>query len=83
MLVCFVPLAAYLFGVNNFIFVIGLIGSLAGGLEGIIIILLYWRAKRQGDRRPEYSLNLPDIFFWALIALFALGVIYEFMYLVR
>ncbi len=81
--VCFIPLAAYLFGVNNFIFVIGLIGAVAGGMEGIIIVLLYWRAKKKGDRQPEYSLKLHKRFFWALIALFALGIVYEFLYLVK
>ncbi|MDD5589681.1 MAG: aromatic amino acid transport family protein [Candidatus Portnoybacteria bacterium] len=78
-LACFVPLAGFIFGLNNFIAVIGFIGAIAGGLEGILLILIYLKAKRTG--RPAYSLRLPAFVPWLMMATFALGIIYHFIYL--
>ena len=80
-LACFVPLAVFLFGFKDFIVVIGLIGAVAGGFEGILTTLIYLRAKKMGDRQPEYGLKLKKIFVWAMVFLFALGIIYQFIYL--
>ncbi len=82
-LICFVPLAGYLIGINDFILVISLIGALAGGLEGIMTILIYRRAKKAGDRQPEYSLRIIKPIFYGLIGLFILGIIYQFIYLAK
>jgi len=80
-LVCFVPLFGYLLGINDFILVIGLIGAIAGGLEGIATILIYRRAKKMGERPPEYSLKIARPILYGLISLFILGIIYQFIYL--
>jgi len=82
-LACFVPLIVFLAGFNDFIVVIGLIGAVAGGFEGIMTTLIYIKAKRMGDRQPEYSLKLNKIFVFGMILLFALGIIYQFVYLVK
>lgn len=76
-LACFVPLVGYLLGLNDFIVVIGLIGALAGGLEGIMTILIYRKAKKTGDRQPEYSLKIAKPIILSLIFIFALGIVYE------
>jgi tyrosine-specific transport protein len=83
LLACFVPLIAFLLGFNDFIFVIGIIGACAGGLEGIVTILIYRRAKKLGDREPEYRLRLNKAFIYGLILLFGLGIVYQFVYLAR
>lgn len=75
-----VPFLLFLFGVRNFIEVISLAGSVAIGIEGIILILMYRAAKKEGSREPEYSLSLPA---WALngiIVLFALGAVYALLF---
>jgi tyrosine-specific transport protein len=82
-LACFVPLIVFLAGFNDFILVIGLIGAVAGGFEGIMTILIYIKAKKMGDRQPEYSLKLNKIFIWGFVLLFALGIIYQFVYLAK
>lgn len=82
-LVCFVPFLAYLAGINNFIVVISLVGAIAGGLEGLMIILICRQAKKAGNRQPEYSLPLSSFLAGALILLFALGIIYQFVYLLE
>lgn len=81
LLACFVPLAAYLVGFKDFIVVIGLIGAVAGGLEGITTILIYVKAKKMGDRQPEYSLKPAKVVLLGLALIFILGVVYQFVYL--
>lgn len=80
---CFIPLVGFLFGFKDFIVLIGLIGAVAGGLEGIITVLIYWRAKRQGDRSPEFSLKIGRPVLYGLIFLFILGIVYQFIYLAK
>jgi len=75
-LTVFLPFILFWFGVRNFIEVISLAGSVAIGIEGVILVFLYKAAKKSGNREPEYSLNLPS---WALngvAALFILGAAY-------
>ena len=46
-LACFIPLIAFLFGLKSFINVIGLTGVFAGGLEGVLIVLMLWKSKKK------------------------------------
>ncbi|MBI4709289.1 MAG: hypothetical protein HY764_03760 [Candidatus Portnoybacteria bacterium] len=82
-LVCFVPLLGYLFGINNFIVIIGLVGAIAGGMEGVATILIWRRSKRRGDREPEYNLKIFKPVFYLLILMFILGIIYQLIYLAK
>jgi tyrosine-specific transport protein len=77
-LACFVPLILFLFGFKNFINVIGTTGVLAGGVEGVLIVFLLWNAKKKGQRKPEYSLNLGKVLGIFMIAVFVLGIILNF-----
>ena len=40
-LACFVPLLAFLFGMRNFIDVVSIVGAVLGGINGILICLIY------------------------------------------
>lgn len=73
------PIAAYLIGFKNFIGLIAFTGAVLGGIDGIFTILVYLKAKKLGDRRPEFSLPKGKILAYAAIALFALGIIYQIM----
>lgn len=72
-----VPLFFLLTNLTTFIAVIGLTGALAGGLDGILIVLAYWKAKKLGERSPEYSLKSHKLLGWILIFLFSLGLLYQ------
>ena len=72
-----IPLIIFLAKLTSFIVVIGLAGVLAGGVDGILIVLAYWKAKKMGNRKPEYSLKTHKIIGWVLITMFALGIIYQ------
>ena len=80
-LALFVPFLAYLFGIKSFIFIIGLVGSLAAGVDGILTVLIYFKAKKIGDRQPEYRIKSGVFWGWLLILMFSLGFIYQFIYL--
>lgn len=74
-LTCVIPLAAYWLGIKSFILVIGFIGGVAAGLDGLITVAIYLRSKRQGDRRPEYSLSHAKFLSGFLILIFSLGLL--------
>ncbi|MEK7160735.1 MAG: aromatic amino acid transport family protein, partial [Patescibacteria group bacterium] len=76
-----VPLAAYLLGLKSFIVLIGFIGAVASGLDGILTVLIYLKAKKMGDRRPEFSLKRGAFWGWLIMLLFSLGIIYQFVFL--
>lgn len=74
-LTCAVPLVLVLLNVTTFVRVLALIGAVGGGIEGVMIILMHYKAKKFGDRKPEYS--LPSNFFISslLICMFIIGII--------
>jgi len=75
--VCLVPLLAFLFHLRDFIQVIGFLGGTLGGLEGVLLVLIYQRAKKNGLRKPEYALNLPSLVNKGIILILVLGIIYQ------
>lgn len=75
-LTVFLPFILFLFGVRNFIEVISLAGSVAIGIGGIILILVYKKVKLKGERTPEYSLVLPGWLLNGIMVLFAFGALY-------
>lgn len=77
LLACFVPFIIFLFGLRNFIGIIGFVGAIAGGLIGILIIGLHESAKKKKDVSPAYSISIPPFVQWGIIMLFSMGIIYE------
>ncbi len=71
---------AYLLHLRDFIAVIGFLGAALVGLEGILLVLIYQKAKKLGQRQPEYSLKLSPIFGYGLILILSLGIIYQIIY---
>lgn len=53
-----VPLLLFLLGMQEFISVIGVTGTVMGVAEGILILILFQRARTIGRRIPEYSVAL-------------------------
>lgn len=80
LLSCFPPLIFFLAGFVNFIKIIALVGAIMGGVDGIAVILIYLKAKRHGDRKPEYSLKIPKLAIYSLIGVFLLGILCSIIY---
>lgn len=80
LLIAVVPITFVLLGIRNFIAIIGFLGAVMGGFEGMTMILTYLKAKKQGDRIPEYALRIPHFIYYILFLVFALGIIYTLVY---
>ncbi|GAI25660.1 unnamed protein product, partial [marine sediment metagenome] len=70
---CGLPFILFLIGFRGFIETIGFVGTVIGAIEGVVIILIFKNIKKLGDRIPEYSLKIPPILLYFLIAVFILG----------
>lgn len=71
------PLIIVLLNLTNFIQIIGISGAFAGGIDGIIITLVLWKAKKNSERQPEYSLRFTKLIGAILLIIFTLGIIYQ------
>lgn len=79
-LTCFIPFLLFLFGVRNFIEVISLAGSVAIGIEGVLLMMMYKKAKKSGTREPEYSLNFHPWLLNIIVILFIIGAVYAVLF---
>ena len=73
-----IPLFLFIMGNNDFIQILGFVGAIAGGLEGILLILIYFRLKKRKkpDRKPEYSIKYYTIWAYLLFFMFVGGIVY-------
>ncbi len=81
---CLVPLVIFfmiiLLKVDNAFFkVLDITGALAGGILGVLVVLMFWKAKKVGERKPEYSLNRNKLLGFILIIMFLFGMVYEIL----
>lgn len=77
-----VPILLFIGGAQQFITVLAVSGAVLGATIGVIVALLYQRAKKVGERSPAYALRLPKVLVGGLICLLGLGGIYEIIYLI-
>jgi hypothetical protein len=73
------PLLLFASGLRNFIDVIGLIGAVAIGVQSVLLMLAYLRARRHPFRMPEFSISLWSGFVWLMMAVLLAGVIHELL----
>ncbi len=84
LLTMLVPLLLFLIGARNFIGTLEVVGALFGSLNAIIIILIYWRAKRRGDLPVRwYSLHHALLLSILILAVFAIGAVLTFGEIIR
>ncbi|MBX4211750.1 MAG: hypothetical protein KW806_03115 [Candidatus Yanofskybacteria bacterium] len=76
LLVVVPPFVLFMSGFRAFIDTIELVGAVAIGLEYLVILFLFVKAKREGDRVPEFSFPVPTALLYILAVAFSLGVIY-------
>ena len=70
------PYLLFLSGIRNFIDIIGLVGGVAVSLQLVLLIFLYVKAKKNGERVPEYSIRVPSWALYLMILFFGLGAVY-------
>lgn len=71
-----IPFAILAAGVDNFIKTMGFAGALMGGVDGVLLILMYRKADRSGDRKPEYDIATNKWIECLIMIIFILGFIY-------
>lgn len=71
-----VPLIVFLLGLRDFILAMEIAGGIAVGLTGIVIVSSFAKAKKMGDREPEFSLPKMQMVRWLLAAMFVAGIFY-------
>ncbi|MFH1423857.1 MAG: aromatic amino acid transport family protein [Candidatus Nealsonbacteria bacterium] len=76
---CGAPFLLFLIGFRDFIGTLGFVGTVVGVIEGIAIILIFKRAKKLGNRVPEYSLKVPSLLLYLLIVVLILGAVSQFL----
>lgn len=76
-LAIFLPLFLFLLGFRAFIPVISAVGAFVGLAEGAAIALIFLKAKKQGDRTPEYSLKVSDFVVCLIIFVLVSGALIE------
>jgi len=76
LLVVSVPLLLFLFVAHDFVRTMGIAGSFAYGITGIIIVCTFWKAKKMGDRSPEFTLPKFRLVGSLIILTFLLGIVY-------
>ncbi len=72
-----IPLLIAVFNLTDFIRVIELSGAIAVGLIGMLAVLMYWKVKEKGERKPEYVLPKHIFLGTILIIIFLAGILYE------
>ena len=79
-LACFVPVIIFVLGPRDFIAVVNFTGGVAGGLVGLLIIIIFYKAKKTGDLKPAYEINVPKVISALMAFVFVLGIVYQFVY---
>jgi tyrosine-specific transport protein len=80
LLAAVVPYIFFLLGFRDFIQVVNFAGSITGGLLGILIILIFYRAKTRGEKKPPYEIHISRAVSSIMILVYLLGMIYEITY---
>ncbi len=73
---CLVPFLVFLLGITSFVKAMWFAGAVAGGVEGVLLVLTFRAAKKKGERKPEYELKYHGIISWILILMYLIGGIY-------
>jgi hypothetical protein len=70
------PYILFLSGIRNFVDIISLVGGVAVSAQLILMIFLYAKAKKEGERIPEYAVRIPNWALYLMMLVFAAGAFY-------
>ncbi len=77
LLACGIPFLLYLAGLKNLIFVVGITGSIVGGVYGLVLIVLLFKVRKKRKKEPIFKSELNRPMAYVLSFIFILGLIYE------
>jgi len=73
-------LALYFLKLATFITVLEWSGVVSGGVTGTLTLLMLMKAKKLGNREPEYKTCINWVIVVLLILLFLVGILYQFVF---
>ncbi|OGY89368.1 MAG: hypothetical protein A2927_02125 [Candidatus Komeilibacteria bacterium RIFCSPLOWO2_01_FULL_45_10] len=74
------PLLMLFLGLNHFVGVLGTAGAIGGGLEGLLIGLIYLQLKKKRENVPAYQLTKSPLIIILLSLMFIGGIVYTLWY---
>ena len=74
-----VPLLLFIVGARDFIKILGITGGVLTGIQTIILILTYWKARHTGWREPEFTLGPMRVTGILLMLVFIIGAVITIM----
>ncbi len=78
-LACFIPLGLFIAGMQDFISVIGLTGAVMLGIDGILVISIYFKLKQKQKSKVLIGIKVLG---YSIISLLSLGVVLEIFYFI-
>lgn len=63
----------------SFIKIIGIGGVISGCLTGALILLMVKKARKLGDRKPEYCVPYSKVLTWVIILVLGIGAVLEIL----
>jgi len=72
-----VPIALFLIGFREFIYLVGFVGAVFGGLHGVFIVATYQKMRIGLEKKKHKCFHVPNLVSWLLIGIFLLGVALE------
>ena len=70
-------LLVYFFKLADFVKILGIAGVISGGSTGILVLLMNKKAKKTGNRKPEYKIPLNWFLIIILSLVFLAGIVFE------
>lgn len=77
LLTMLVPPVMILFGFTSFFRTLDLGGSLATGMVGILFLFIHLRARKLGERKPEYRIRLSPFVYMLFAGFFLLAMLHS------
>lgn len=71
-----IPFILLVAGTSDFIKIMGFAGALMGGVDGVLLILMYRKADKSSERKPEYDIITSKWLEYLIALIFVLGFVY-------
>ncbi|MBS3107914.1 hypothetical protein J4468_03280 [Candidatus Woesearchaeota archaeon] len=75
-LTCLPAIIIFLLGWENFTETLSVTGTVAGGIEGILLVLIWMVARKRSEKNPEYNLKFGYSISAIIILTFLIGLVY-------
>ncbi len=75
-----IPLVLFFSGFNDFLKLVGIIGGVFSGTEGILVIMMWIKASRRSETGEAIKIKIPESLAFFLAAIFLAGALYFIFY---